>query len=120
MSRQVEAVRRASRVDDNQKAIVRALRAVGATVQSLASVGEGTPDLLVGYRREAFLLEVKDPTKPKSDQRLGEKQVTWHADWRGPPVKVVKTVDEALAAIRVDRFEPKKPAPENRCPEEDD
>lgn len=93
-------MRRASRVDDNQDTIVRALRAIGATVQSLATIGKGCPDLLVGYRRESFLLEVKDPTKPKADRQLSEDQVEWHRTWKGLPVHVVHSVDEAFKAIR--------------------
>jgi hypothetical protein len=30
---------------------------------------------------------------------LSEGQATWHAAWRGRPPVVVRTVDEALAAI---------------------
>ena len=43
-------MRRAARTDSNHEEIVKALRAVGATVQSLAGVGHGVPDLLVGYQ----------------------------------------------------------------------
>lgn len=43
-------MRRAARTDANQTAIVEALRKCGASVQSLAAVGKGVPDLLVGLR----------------------------------------------------------------------
>ena len=46
------------RVDNNHTAIVLALRAIGATVQSLASVSGGCPDLVVGYHGRNVLLEV--------------------------------------------------------------
>ena len=39
---------RAARVDDNHVAVVEALRKAGAMVQSLAAVGDGVPDLLIG------------------------------------------------------------------------
>jgi hypothetical protein len=50
-------MRRAAKVDANQTEIVQALRQIGAVVQSLAAVGNGCPDLLVGYRNRLFLLE---------------------------------------------------------------
>jgi hypothetical protein len=92
-------VRLAAQVDANQKAIVDALRSIGATVQSLAAVGKGVPDLLVGFRGNMFLLEVKDGRKPPSAQRLTALQVSWHSTWRGPPVSVVRNVTEALRAV---------------------
>ena len=50
--------RRAARRDDNERAIVDALKAHGATVVQLS--GRGVPDLLVGYAHEVWvLMEVK-------------------------------------------------------------
>ena len=87
------------KIDDNQGEIVQALRQVGASVQSLASVGRGCPDLLVGFRLENFILEVKDGTKPPSAQKLTPDEQEWHAQWRGGVVHIVRNVDEALRAI---------------------
>ena len=89
---------RAARVDANQPGIVRALRAVGASVQSLSAVGDGVPDLLVGFRATNYLLEVKDGTKVPSARKLTDDQEKWHAAWRGQK-QVVQTVHEALQAI---------------------
>lgn len=96
-------MRRAANVDANHRAIVEALRDVGCSVASLAGVGDGAPDLLVGIRKETFLLEVKDGTKKPSAQRLRESQAMWHAEWKGRPVIVVRSVDEALRAVGVVR-----------------
>ena len=63
-------MRRAAKVDANQTEIVKALRQVGASVQSLAATGKGCPDLLVGIRGLNFLIEVKDGAKPRSDRKL--------------------------------------------------
>lgn len=92
-------MRRAARVDDNQEQVVKALRKAGAFVQHLYMVGGGCPDLLVGYRREAFLLEVKDASKPPSARKLTELEARWHRQWTGLPVCVVHTPEEALQAI---------------------
>lgn len=91
-------MRRAAKVDSNHAAIVRQLRQVGATVQSLASQGQGCPDLLVGYRGANHLLEVKDGAKSPSKQQLTPDEARWHQEWRGQVV-VVRSADEALAAV---------------------
>ncbi len=81
--------------DANQQAIIDALRAAGATVHSLHRVGGGCPDLLVGFRGQNYLLEVKNPD---TYGRLGKKQLAWHKEWRGS-VATVWDVEEALVAI---------------------
>ena len=93
-------MRRAAKVDANQTEIVKALRQVGASVQSLAATGKGDPDLLVGFRGKNLLLEVKDGGKIKSDRKLTPDQVVWHQTWRGR-VYVVESVEQALQVIRV-------------------
>jgi hypothetical protein len=91
-------MRRDGRVDANQSDIDRALRAVGASVQPLSSVGGGCPDRLVGFRGVNYLLEIKDGSKPPSKRKLTPDQVVWHGTWQGQKA-VVKSVDEALQAI---------------------
>ena len=93
-------MRRAAKVDANQRQVVAALRGVGATVQLLHAVGEGCPDLLVGHLGVNYLLEVKDGQKPPSAQKLTPQQEIWHRDWRGHAV-VVNSPEAALAAIGV-------------------
>jgi Holliday junction resolvase len=93
-------MRRAAKVDGNHTEIVQALRSVGATVQSLAAVGGGVPDLLVGWRGMNLLIEVKDGSRIPSQQRLTPEQVKWHEAWGGRPVFVVRTVDETLEVLK--------------------
>ena len=93
-------MRRAARVDANQDAIVSALRAAGASVQPLSAVGQGVPDLLIGFRGVNLLMEVKDGAKPPSARRLTEDQIQWHGAWNGP-VCVVDGPEAALRAIGV-------------------
>lgn len=92
-------MRRRGRVDVNQPEIVAALRKIGASVQSLADIGHGCPDLLVGFRGDTFLLEIKDGSKPPSARVLTPDEGVWMAMWRGGPYHVVSSVDEALEAI---------------------
>lgn len=90
----------ASKVDRNQSEIVGMLRTVGCTVQPLHKVGQGCPDLLVGYRGQNFMLEVKDGEAAPSDRKMTAPQEVWHRDWRGQAA-VVKDAREALEAIGI-------------------
>ena len=94
-------MRLAARTDGNQAEIVKGLRKRGASVQPLHAVGKGCPDLLVGYRGQNYLMEIKDPTKPKRDQYLTKDQVQWHMDWVGRVV-VVKSIEDALLEIGIE------------------
>lgn len=92
-------MRRAPKVDRNQAEIVDALRAVGARVECLHGVGGGVTDLLVLFRGDLFLLEVKDGAKPPSARRLTPDQFEWHRRWANPNLHVVCNVSDALQAI---------------------
>jgi hypothetical protein len=100
--------------DAAEPAIVDALEAVGATVERLNSdARRGVPDLLVGYKGETLLMEVKNPEATRSRRRsngdvrtgkagpteLSEGQERWHRTWRGGRPAVVRTPAEALAAL---------------------
>jgi hypothetical protein len=76
-------MRRAARVDRNQKEIVEHLRKRGATVQPLHTVGRGCPDLLVGYGGQNYLVEVKDGEKSPSQRKLTPDEDAWHWMWKG-------------------------------------
>jgi len=91
-------VRKHGRIDENQPEIVDNLRKAGATVQILAGVGKGCPDLLVGFRGQNFALEIKDGNKPPSARKLTPDEKRWHDKWRGQVV-VVESTDDALRAI---------------------
>ena len=93
-------MRRAAKIDANQPEIVGALREVGASVAITSAVGDGFPDLVVGFRGFNFLMEIKDGTKPPSARKLTDDQIEFHADWLGS-LCVVKTINEALIAIGV-------------------
>lgn len=88
-------LRRAGRIDANQKEIVVALQKVGATVASLANMGNGVPDLVCVFRGIIYLLEVKNP---KTKGKLSPSQKKWHAEWQGQ-VAVVYSIQEALAVV---------------------
>lgn len=76
-------MRRAAKVDANHNEIAGAFVAMGCSVRSLAAVGGGIPDLLVGFRGRNLLIEVKDGNKPKSARKLTPDQIKFHSEWRG-------------------------------------
>jgi Holliday junction resolvase len=94
-------MRRAAKVDANQQKIVEILRAAGATVQSLAAVGHGCPDLLVGWGGKTLLMEIKDGSKVPSAQKLTDDQIKWHGAWMGGPLAVVDGPEAALRMLGV-------------------
>jgi len=87
-----------AKVDYNQCDITLALRKLGASVCLIHTVGNGCPDMVVGYRGENFLLELKDGSKPKNKQRLTRDEERWHEKWKGQ-VAVVKDIYEAIKVI---------------------
>ena len=92
---------RACRIDANHTAVVTALRKAGAKVESLAGVGNGVPDLLVGIRGKLALFEVKDGSKSPSKRKLTEDQIKWHEEWAGYPVCTVDGIEAALRMLAV-------------------
>jgi hypothetical protein len=91
-----------AKVDANQPAIVKALRDIGATVQHLHMVGDGCPDILVGFRGRTYLMEIKASKRAK----LTPDERAWHESWRGT-VFVVTSPEQAIEIIRDDVAEAK-------------
>lgn len=89
-------MRRAARIDDNQRDIVHALRQAGCEVVSTAAMGDGFPDLLVNRSDVLYLLECKDGNKPPSRRRLTPHQIAFRKRW---PVHVVTDEETALKAV---------------------
>jgi hypothetical protein len=86
-------MRRAARVDENQAAIVKALREAGAYVWII-----GLPvDLLVGYKNHTFLVEVKTTAK----KRLTPLQADFFQQWIGGTLARVDSPEAALRMLAV-------------------
>lgn len=84
-------MRRAAKVDGNQREIINALKAIGCDVEVI-----GLPvDLVVGYRCRNFLVECKNP---KGSNRLTDGQKEFIARWRGQ-VRVVRSAEEAIRLV---------------------
>lgn len=93
-------MRRAANTDANQPALVEYLRSAGCSVAITAGVGNGFPDLVVAKARWTILVEVKDPAKDSTHQKLNEKQVRFHANWKGA-IFVLKSIDEAAQLLKI-------------------
>lgn len=95
-------MRRAAKVDKSQPEIVRGLRAIGASVVVHQPSEAGEPDLFVGYRGRTYPLECKTPghrTTGSAREHLAQQQ-RWRDRWRGEPVQVVETLDQAIRAVQ--------------------
>jgi hypothetical protein len=90
-------MRRAGKVDANHGAVVDALRRAGILVRSLASVGDGMPDLLCAFRGTLCLLEVKDGDKAPSARKLTAAELEFVATW--PATYVVHSPNEAVRVV---------------------
>lgn len=82
------------RSDVNQGEIVRAFRQCGASVKVLSQVGAGFPDLLIGWRGENILVEVKS-----GRGKLRENQKEFREVWRGKKPVVIRTTDEVFLLL---------------------
>ena len=91
-------MRTRARIDGNHADIVKALRGIGASVQSLAQVGKGCPDIVVGRRGVNLLLEIKDGSRKPSEQSLTPDELQWHVLWNGK-CAVVKSAEEAVKYV---------------------
>lgn len=85
-------MRRAAKVDENQPAIVEALRKAGVWVLHLHAVGKGCPDLLIWAKNRYALMEVKVP-----GEKINKEQTEFIATSPGE-IHVVHSVEEALQA----------------------
>ena len=87
-----------AKIDNNQKKIVEQLRKCGYSVQSLATIGSGCPDILVGKGGRNYLFEIKDGSKPPSQRKLTPDEITWALNWKGQ-VDVVTDIDQILKIL---------------------
>jgi hypothetical protein len=90
-------MRRYGKRDGNQTEIINALRFRGCSVLDMADLGNGRPDLLVGYRhRVNRLIEVKMPGEDCTPD-----QKDWFSSWKGESVMIVQSIDEALLIMGI-------------------
>lgn len=92
---------KACKVDNNQKVIVKALLQVGAKVWDTTKVGNGFPDLLVSFQGKDYKMEIKNPNTSYGKKGFNKNQKRFVDAWKGSPVFLVSSVDDALKVIGV-------------------
>jgi len=90
-------MRRDARRDVNEKPIIEALRAVGATVYIM----DDPCDLLVGYKGSTLLMEVKNPESRYGKKGFNENQKHFAENWKGGPFCLVDSIESALRMLNI-------------------
>lgn len=94
-----------ARTDANQAALVAHAKAFGASWLSLAPLGNGVPDGLLGLHRHTFLVEFKTEKGSLTPDQRDFIQL-----WRGSPVYVLRTtedVERLLSGVLPNRRAPR-------------
>lgn len=82
--------------------VVKALKGCGCSVRDASQIGDsGGPDLIVGMVGRDFQVEVKS-----DDGELSKDQVDFIEAWRGQPIVVLWSADDAIRWVNVVRCAP--------------
>jgi len=94
-------MRRASKVDKNQPEIVKAFRDMGATVLVTSQL-KNAFDLLVGYKGQLYIVEVKDGKLPPSKRKLTEGECACRFNFNavGVHYHIVESVDDVVNLLK--------------------
>ena len=85
------------RVDQNQNEIKHAFIALGASVLDLSRVGQGCPDLAIGYKGKMALVEVKSSNKAT----FTEPQLKFIGNWKGGAINRIDSIEGAIRLIKL-------------------
>lgn len=85
-------LRRDCRVDGNHLEICHTLRKCGVSIRSTASLGDGFPDVVAGFRGFNYLIEIKNGAKKWN---LSKDQVVFHDEWQGQIV-IIDSIESAI------------------------
>ena len=93
-------MRKYGKRDRNQPEIVKVLRRIpGVSVMDIASVGNGAPDLVAGYRGENWLFEVKSESgRKRKNGGLTPAEHAFAVNWQGQ-WSCASNVEEILRKI---------------------
>jgi hypothetical protein len=93
-------MRHKAKIDANQAEIVAALRSAGCAVQSLATIGNGCPDIIAARGNVNYLIEIKDGNKPPSGRKLTDDEKAWHLYWsQFGQVAVAENIEQAFEIV---------------------
>lgn len=97
--------------DANHAEIVGAFKKLGAAILDLSTMGSGIPDLLVWCQAGWHLVDVKNPKTGYGRRGLNPIQKEWANNWKGGPVYLISTIDQAVDLVN-GRFDGLKRFPE--------
>lgn len=86
--------RRAAKVDANQPEIVKAFRDLGWYVLIISQL-KNCCDIIVSKKGRTIAVEIKDGSKPPSQQKLSEGEVKFKNEWQGEYM-IVNCVEDIL------------------------
>ena len=90
---------RAKKIDANQNEVVKKLRSIpNVSVAITSALGNGFPDLVVGYNGVNYLIELKDGNKTASQRKLTPDEVKFQSEWKGN-YHVCNNADEIIQII---------------------
>jgi hypothetical protein len=90
------------KVDANHKDLMTKLRLIpGISVASTHTIGKGFPDIVIGYKGLNYLVEIKDGTKPPSQRKLTQDEVSFHSNWNGQ-VQICNNFYEVLKMLHIE------------------
>ena len=104
-------MRRRAKSDGNQAELVKQLRRIpNLSVAVTSRMGQGYPDIVVGFQGVNFMMEIKDPAQQPSRRKLTNDEEHFQRNWRGQ-YAVVSTIEDCIRVITngidfkyVDRF----------------
>lgn len=90
---------RIKKADANQKKIMQLCRQIpGVSVVTIHEVGKGLGDILLGYRKVNYLIEIKNEAKVKSAKKLTKAESEFHKNWQGQ-ICICESIDDILKLI---------------------
>jgi len=92
-------MRRRAKPDSNQTELVEQLRRIpDLRVRDTHKLGDGFPDICVGYQKINFFFEIKNPKQKPSARQLTFDEEMFKRNWTGQ-YDVVETIGDCIAVI---------------------
>lgn len=85
--------------DANHSAVIEVFKKCGIPLLDTSGLGAGFPDCVVEIDRRLYLVEIKNPTTGYGKKGMNKLQMAWADQWRGGPVYLVRSIDDALKLI---------------------
>lgn len=90
-----ESLRHNARKDANHNELVKILEEGGVIVRDTSKLMRGFPDLLCWHMEAWHLVEIKNPNTSYGKKGLSKLQEQFATDWKGGPVFIMRTAEDA-------------------------